>query len=672
MMKETESEAQESKAFDESFSNGFEKTKLELSYSVSDIMKRFSGPDPVSASALVRDILHDHINYMGGKAKELPLEETSQERPMSEWLKETQSLFDPIKIRKFNKSGSTPVFHGRLLIIGLTLLEPQLRLQFEQDGLFEVLIGEIQEPFEEILTKRGRKLFESPTSDTITSDPEDSVPNQPDDPLRSLDEDQLGRAAFAQYLAKRIQAIPTDSGAYSIHVYGPWGSGKSTLLNFLGSQLKRDGEWIVTEFNAWRHQHIQPPWWSLLESVFQQTKQKLSLGDRFLEYWWRFSTGRTHYLIGFIVLVWIIVLFAFPALHDNTDSKNTLGNIATSADSLSKILAIIITIWGIVIAFSRSLLLGSSKAAQSYIELTHDSMNEIKERFNMLVTRLHPYKIAVLIDDIDRCQSKYVIDLLEGIQTLFKEAPVVFIVASDRKWLNACYEVIYAKLKPWVGEPGKPIGVLFLEKAFQFSTSVPGIPKEFKEAYWRNLIQVKPLGAEISIAEDRKKAKEMMAGTGNEGDIVRLVNSSREKSFQEQRAIREEAVIRLATPEIVERTEHTLMPFAEFLKPNPRAMKRLVNAYSVNRAIAILSHIDVERDQLVLWTILSLRWPLLAEYLEKNPDAVGNIIKQSIANIPKNLQDLVKDKDVLSVLKGGPTRVVLDSNVIKQCAFLRG
>ena len=671
MMKK-ESKAQKSQAFDESFSNGFEKTKLELSYSVSNIQKRFSGPDPVSASAIIRDILNDHINYMGGKAKELALEETSQKRPMTEWLKETQSLFDPIKIRQFNKSDSTPVFHGRLLIIGLILLEPQLRLQFEQDGLFKVLVGEIQEPFEEILTDRGRKLFELPTSETIASDPEDSVPNQPDDPLHRLEQDQLGRAAFAQYLAKRIQAIPTDSGAYSIHVYGPWGSGKSTLLNFLGSQLKRDGEWLVTEFNAWRHQHIQPPWWSLLESVFQQTKQKLSSGEQFLEYWWRFSTGRTHYLIGFIVLVWIIALFAFPTLHENADSKSTLGNIATSADSIGKILAVIITIWGIVIAFSRSLLLGSSKAAQSYMELTHDSMNEIKKRFKMLITRLNPNKVAVFIDDIDRCQSKYVIDLLEGIQTLFRDAPVVFIVASDRKWLNACYEEIYDKLKGWVSEPGKPLGVLFLEKAFQFSTSVPGIPMEFKDAYWKNLIQVKHSETEISLSEERKMAKEMMDSAGSEGDVVRLVNSSREKSFQEQRAIREEAVIRLATPEIVERTEHTLTPFAEYLKPNPRAMKRLVNAYSVNRAIATLSHIDVERDQLVLWTILSLRWPLLAEYLEKNPEKIQDIAHQNLSSISKDIEDLVKDKDVVSIVKGGPKNKALEIDIIKQCALLHG
>jgi hypothetical protein len=33
--------------------------------------------------------------------------------------------------------------------------------------------------------------------------------------------------------------------------------------------------------------------------------------------------------------------------------------------------------------------------------------------------------------------------------------------------------------------------------------------------------------------------------------------------------------------------------FATLLEPNPRAMKRLVNAYSVNRALSTLGHLDI-------------------------------------------------------------------------------
>jgi hypothetical protein len=42
-------------------------------------------------------------------------------------------------------------------------------------------------------------------------------------------------------------------------------------------------------------------------------------------------------------------------------------------------------------------------------------------------------------------------------------------------------------------------------------------------------------------------------------------------------------------------TEHTLKPFTRFLGPNPRVMKRWVNAYGVRREVDVLSggNIDV-------------------------------------------------------------------------------
>jgi hypothetical protein len=74
-------------------------------------------------------------------------------------------------------------------------------------------------------------------------------------------------------------------------------------------------------------------------------------------------------------------------------------------------------------------------------------------------------------------------------------------------------------------------------------------------------------------------------------------------------------------------TEHFLKPFALFTEPNPRAMKRLSNAYTLGSDIRIVEkskNILRERKQLALWTILTLRRPPLAEYLS-NPEEVKNI-----------------------------------------------
>lgn len=637
------------------------KLGFELSSSVMQATESLN-ESPVSASAVAGNVFKIHSEYAQDKAESLKLQETALKRTPKEWIDSIMTLFNPSHIKEISKIEGPAILHGRLAVIGLCLLEPQLRTQLDQGGVFDILVGELNEPIREILTERGLNLYEPP----------ESVPNQPDDPLKSVKDDRLGRGAFAKYLAKRILAVPSDSEAYSIHVYGPWGSGKSTMLNFLKTELESGNEWIVADFNAWRHQHIKPPWWALMETVFQQTKHELARWERFLEFWWRFNTGRIQYLIALILIAWVFVLILPPLLKGIKPESNWLSYWATTADNLSKIFAVVLTIWGIIRASSQSLLIGSSKAAQSYMELTHDSMNEIKKRFKTLIERLKPKRVAVFIDDLDRCQSKYVVQLLEGVQTLFREAQVVFVVAADRNWLNACYEENYDKLKPFVCQPGKDIGVLFLEKIFQFSTSVPGIPAVLKEKYWESLIQAKSPDEQKEAIEAQRAAVELMDKAASEGSIIHLVNTSRGKSFAEQRAMREEAVIRLAAPKVVERTEHALKVFVGLLEPNPRAMKRLVNTYSVNRALAFLSYIDIDRDRLALWSILSLRWPLLSDYLEKNPEMVQAIVQQKLISIPKNLEDLAKDNDVLNTVKGGPKNKPLDSDTIRQCALLRG
>jgi hypothetical protein len=119
-----------------------------------------------------------------------------------------------------------PTLHGRLVIIGLCLLDAPLREQLNRAGRFAALQKELREPFSAILTARGRELYES---GSVTAGYSDSVPNWSDDPLLDPHQDLLGRAAFACFLAKRIAGVAQESGAYSFsrpscwHGYWPWG-----------------------------------------------------------------------------------------------------------------------------------------------------------------------------------------------------------------------------------------------------------------------------------------------------------------------------------------------------------------------------------------------------------------------------------------------------------------
>ena len=69
-------------------------------------------------------------------------------------------------------------------------------------------------------------------------------------------------------------------------------------------------------------------------------------------------------------------------------------------------------------------------------------MQAAKAHFADLIDWLH-YPVAIFIDDLDRCKGSTVVELLEGVQTLFRDAPVVYLVAADRDWLSDSYAAEY-------------------------------------------------------------------------------------------------------------------------------------------------------------------------------------------------------------------------------------
>lgn len=281
--------------------------------------------------------------------------------------------------------------------------------------------------------------------------------------------------------------------------------------------------------------------------------------------------------------------------------------------------------------------------------------------------------MVVIIDDLDRCHSDYVVNLLEGIQTLFRDVPVIFIVAADRSWLNACYEQVYEKITPHISKPGKSLGDLFLEKAFRFSTPLPGIPQELKQQYWDYILQIKPSDQKAEWDDARQKAKSQLSQAKSEGAIERKVDASRYQSFPEQRAIREAAVEQLALPGVVERIEHSLQKYVNLLEPNPRTMKRLANAYSANLALKYLSGVEIERHQLVLWTILSSRWPHLADKLLEYPTSVNDLVEGKFEGFSGDWRKLFGDDndEIEKVINGLEGNTPLTAKTIENYRLMQ-
>lgn len=96
--------------------------------------------------------------------------------------------------------------------------------------------------------------------------------------------------------------------------------------------------------------------------------------------------------------------------------------------------------------------------------------------------------------------------------------------------------------------------------------------------------------------------------------------------------------------------------------PNPRSMKRFLNDYSVARVVRTLEGDPVPADALAQWTIIRTRWPALAAFLARCPDAVVT----APDSMPPDLAALLRDDEVRRVLSfaGGDT---LTPELVRRC-----
>jgi hypothetical protein len=510
---------------------------------------------------------------------------------------------------------------------------------------------------------------------------QETVPAHPDDPAVL---DTLARRPFARCIADRMDEVwkgrenrPTvrgaadtgSGGAFMLHLHGPWGSGKSSILNFLrdelqGQQRRPDERWVVVEFNAWRHQRIRPPWWALIRDVYAQSARQLSpLQALWLRVrWWAWRV-RADWLpvagaaviitLAVLVITGVIDPFPEPAqTAPGTQAQRQADEAWKGVEFALKLLTAALAAWGALFAVSRSLAFGSARAAQTYTELKSDPLGPIVRLFQRLTDRVGR-PVAVFIDDLDRCDGKYVVELLEGIQTLFRTAPVTYVVAADRKWICASFQQGYKDFGEDIGEAGRPLGYLFLDKLFQVSASVPRPAPGVQRAYWGALLRAAGTADAVALEDQRRQAEEKAArqiGDRHTTEALQAFVAAAPNKVEEEgrRAV---AAQRITTAQAQHETQkHLLEGFADLLEPNPRSMKRLVNAYGLHQATHFLEHRSVPPHALARWTIMELRWPLLADHMASHPESVTAIRKGTVPEgLPETLEPLFRDPEVRAV-----------------------
>lgn len=521
----------------------------------------------------------------------------------------------------------------------------------------DIVDGKLEIPKPEISTNEGlnkSKLHEIGAGSTAIS--VDSAARQ----------DLLNRRAFADQLCLLLQRLHREQGkalaaintqraedrkppvkgdGFAVNLYAPWGAGKTSILYmmedyFTAAQRAKNECWAAVQFNAWRHERRNPPWWPLIEAIYAsrrhhmaQRNRKLSAALLFL----RWHASNFWAVAGPYLIAIVIFAITLAALIK-------LFGAGQGIDTLIKIVAATLSALGAFALFGRWFVHGSAKSAETHVEWSKDPMKRILGLFSVMAEK-DETPICVFIDDLDRCNKDYVIDLLEGVQSAFRHHNVVYVIAADKNWIRSAFEKRYESFNEHVSRPGQPLGYLFLEKIFQMSIPVPGIDDDMKQDF----VNAKANG---SVAMRDESAIDHATGehsVTDEADVLEELNRSENVTADEVRGIlkknptaktKEKAAEVYNRSETAREEQHELLGrYARYLPDNPRLMVRLVNTFTMRNIIGFLEEDFFTTDEvLARWLVLEQRYPEIADLLTDHPEWIDAI---GLEDIPDSIKPYV-------------------------------
>jgi hypothetical protein len=106
----------------------------------------------------------------------------------------------------------------------------------------------------------------------------------------------------------------------------------------------------------------------------------------------------------------------------------------------------------------------SRRSAEGFVDRSANPMQEVERLLSRSLRRAGK-PVLFLIDDLDRCDAEYVVEFLEAVQTLLRdawhslptqdEAGPYALIAADGQWIGTSYEKHYARFSA-TSLPGRP------------------------------------------------------------------------------------------------------------------------------------------------------------------------------------------------------------------------
>jgi hypothetical protein len=403
------------------------------------------------------------------------------------------------------------------------------------------------------------------------------------------------------------------------------------------------------------------------------------------ETFWRLVTPKVltslYVTAATAIALWFLVWSGIFSLDLTNPAKSSISG----KDLPGALAALLVVLFGggatirtILSSFAQSLTPGTPDAAKNYSMGAGDPLQRMRNHFLRLTKRLNR-PIIVIVDDLDRCNAKFVTELVRGMQTILASPRVVYVLLGDRDWIEQAFAEVNKEMKAIDVGAEHSFGGRFVEKAIQLSMVLPAMTGEVREGYVEFLLTGKhrmadpaaepemlaSIAPEFDLDSVLKNAR-VIASPVDQGSVDEIDKQVRDAlsktSFKDRESAAQQVFASLKTADSLKQggigdqirrsfgreldflavgdeaaeaeTRHLLLALAPALPPNPRQIKRILNTLTLNQQVMTKIYPEyragsTEWQQLARWVVMAVEWPMSWFTLTRHPELADVVLAMS-------------------------------------------
>jgi hypothetical protein len=419
---------------------------------------------------------------------------------------------------------------------------------------------------------------------------------------------------------------------------------------------------LTVWFNAWKYKSVSQVWAGLADAIIHQVAARLPLVDRerfwlrlklkrvdadlvrhriyerVIRYWWR-ATRLLVFGLGGIFLASIAT-----ALIGSLTGTQAAAWIGWAGSGLSVAFAAIVAVANYFKEKAKvheepaAISLGEYLQAPDYraeLGFLHQVEADLQRVFASIPPRYWP--LVVFIDDLDRCSPAKVSQVVEAINLfLAGDFPnCIFVLGIDTEMVAAALQATHKEMIAQLpSDAGSPVGWRFMDKFVQLPFLIPPAPETDLGRYTKSLLSLERRDLDGSkVTTVASEAAERIDSIDIVTHEVQQLQRQHRLSDREAAQLSQQLEARIARRKLDEDIErftdenpevqNVLQAAASYFfdQGNPRELKRFVNTFRFHYFLWSVRNsrgLEVPTlDQLLRWTILTMRWPEVVRWLRR-------------------------------------------------------